>query len=119
MTQHGNASKAYGLRARAPMRVRAQEAALSKDEQTDPAAGAAIAAGLRPRGLTKAELLRFRGRTKEYLEARNRVLVQWASNPSHVLDVDSCAGEAQAPLIVCPRALLWRFINKAYHKASK
>ena len=95
MTQHSNTARAYGLRARAPQRVRAREAAISKDEQTDPAAGAAIAAGLRPRGLTKAELLQFRGRNKEYLEARNRVLVQWASDPTRILDKESCAGRCK------------------------
>ena len=101
MTQHGNAAKAYGLRARAPQRLRNLEAAVSRDEQADPAAEAAVAAGLRPRGLTKAELLHFRGRNKEYLEARNRILVQWASDPVRVLDADACAGVCVA---VCTAA---------------
>lgn len=100
MTQHGNAAKGYGLRARAPQRLRNLEAAISRDELADPAAEAAVAAGLRPRGLTKAELLHFRGRNKEYIEARNRVLVQWASNPVRVLDAEACAGVS----LHCPRA---------------
>jgi hypothetical protein len=54
----------YKLRAGAPLRAAGQEA-------EDPAAVAALSVGLKPKAFTEAsEKVRFRGRNKEFLEAR-------------------------------------------------
>ena len=57
-----------GLAHRAPKQV------LSSEDLVLPAAYASIAAGLRPGVLTKAELVQFRGRHSEYLDARSMIL---------------------------------------------
>ncbi len=58
----------YGLRSVA--RTRHTSGALSGEDLTHPAAQATIAAGLRPRVLNKAELVKFRAKTGDYLDAR-------------------------------------------------
>lgn len=60
----------YGLRARQTFTKRSLGAQLSSQEATQPYASATIGAGLRVGVLSKAELLRFRARSTEYLEAR-------------------------------------------------
>jgi hypothetical protein len=59
----------------------------------EPAAAAALTAGLRPRALSKAELRRFAQRTQPYLEARNAILLKWAANPAAYLTAEACIGE--------------------------
>lgn len=58
----------------------------------EPAAAAALTAGLRPRALSKAELRRFAQRTQLYLEARNAILLKWAANPKVYLTEEACIG---------------------------
>jgi hypothetical protein len=60
---HGTAVS-YGLRARR------SQPSLPGEEVVHPAAHAAVSAGLRPKALSKQELLRFRANTSDYLEAR-------------------------------------------------
>ena len=60
----------------------------------EPAAAAALTAGLRPRALSKAELRRFAQRTQPYLEARNAILLKWAANPTEYLTAEACIGRA-------------------------
>ncbi len=60
----------YKLRAGAPLRVRARQIAAGQEAE-DPAALAALSVGLKPKAFTEAsEKVRFRGRNKEFLEAR-------------------------------------------------
>jgi hypothetical protein len=66
MVQQAISVKAkYGLRHR-----RASGGGLLGEDAAHPAAQATVAAGLRPRALTKAEQAKFLTRTAEYLEAR-------------------------------------------------
>ncbi len=58
----------YGLRSVA--RSRLVSGSLPGEDLTHPAAQATIAAGLRPKALTKAELVKFRANTGDYLDAR-------------------------------------------------
>jgi hypothetical protein len=58
----------------------------------EPAAAAALTAGLRPRALSKAELRRFAQRTQPYLEARNAILLKWAADPTAYLTAQACIG---------------------------
>lgn len=58
----------------------------------EPAAAAALQAGLRPRALSRPELLRFAKRTQAYLEARNAILLQWTAAPTAFLTADACVG---------------------------
>ncbi len=120
----------YKLRAGTPLRVRARQIAAGQDAE-DPAARAALSVGLKPKAFTEAsEKVRFRGRNREFLDARcaglmrlrrltyhrffadliqrnmyackrtgqlrrNRILVQWAANPTEPLDVEACVGARQ------------------------
>ncbi len=58
----------YGLRSVA--RSRHASGSLPGEDLTHPAVQATIAAGLRPKALNKAELVRFRANTGDYLDAR-------------------------------------------------
>ena len=60
----------YGLRARQQTTKRQAALTSSAQNASQPAAIATIAAGLRVGRLSKAELLQFRARSSDYLEAR-------------------------------------------------
>lgn len=66
----------------------------------EPAAAAALQAGLRPRALSRPELLQFARRTQVYLEARNAILLAWAANPATFLTADACVGERSHKVLV-------------------
>jgi monoamine oxidase len=55
---------------------------------------ATIDAGLRPKVLTKPELLRFKSNTNEYLDARNHILVQWYKDQMRFLTLEECISTA-------------------------
>ncbi len=66
----GSMSGPYKLRAGTPLRVRARQIAAGQDAE-DPAARAALSVGLKPKAFTEAsEKVRFRGRNREFLDAR-------------------------------------------------
>ena len=60
----------YGLRARQVTSKRSSVVQSLDSEALQPAAAATVAAGLRIGGLSKAELVQFRARSSQYLEAR-------------------------------------------------
>ncbi len=86
---------AYGLRTRIG-RSRIKQIDVEKEDLSHPAARATIAAGMRPRVLTKSEMLvhAFRTATGEYLEARNLILLKWDSDVTHFLSEQECVGES-------------------------
>ncbi|KAK9805594.1 hypothetical protein WJX72_006757 [[Myrmecia] bisecta] len=85
----------YGLRKRSyPFQQRRTDAAITGADLALPATKATVAAGLRPGVLTKAELLSFRGRSSDYLEARNLILTKWEEDLKY-LSVEACLALGQ------------------------
>jgi len=69
---------------------------------------ATIDAGLRPKVLTKPELLRFKSNTNEYLDARNHILVQWYKDQIRFLTLEECISTAP------PGGVSQRAVKAAY-----
>lgn len=69
---------------------------------------ATIDAGLRPKVLTKPELLRFKSNTNEYLDARNHILVQWYKDQTRFLTLEECISTAP------PGGVSQRAVKAAY-----
>ena len=63
----------------------------------EPAAEAALEAGLKPRTLLKHEYAKFGARTAAYLEARNSILQQWAAEKTKFLTLEACIGKSCLP----------------------
>ncbi|KAL0040091.1 hypothetical protein WJX79_005960 [Trebouxia sp. C0005] len=80
----------YGLRARALDLKWSKRKVYSSEDLAQPAAQATVAAGLRPGSLTKAERLRFGGRSADYLEVRNAILQTWEAKVHSYLSSQNC-----------------------------
>lgn len=78
----------------------------------DPAAEAALEAGLKPRTLLKHEYAKFGARTASYLEARNSILQQWAADKTKLLTVEACIGTPppSGRLLVIPIGIMQRSV---------
>ncbi len=86
----GTGASARHSRVACPSRVRLRGHA----QIGEPAAEAALEAGLKPRTLLKHEYAKFGARTAAYLEARNSILQHWAAEKTKFLTLEACIGDS-------------------------
>lgn len=81
-------AEAYGIRPHQDDTDEKEEIKL--EEAADPLEEATVSVGLKAKQLTKEERVKFRGKSSEYLEIRDQIILKWYQSCTHALTVEQC-----------------------------